>query len=306
MLTLEHSGWMYLVKSLSIPLIILLINAASAEYIEEDNLASKEENNLTFKLDQKISGNGYFAAYMYVLMPDALGISGRLFNGVESAARSHGSGTIEIDAQVYAESFYKNESYENACCDEEEPYEELEDADSIINLKGNSSIVYGLRAMPIGSQYYSNHPVIFNSLLKDEVYIKNRDNLNSMYFGVDKAHALKDTLDIQANYSSTIMKVDEDVTAGHAHIGVLQLTDGLDLTMKDWKKPVIELSENYIGTFHLVKNASLFKSSEQLEKEETWLPCCLGGYEDMMYYDLKGFGKSTKEIFDYHFLSMPI
>jgi hypothetical protein len=285
-------------------------------FAEETNLTYKEENNLVFEIDQKVSGTGYFTTYKHILMPDALGMSGRLFNGVESAGNSHGSGIINADAQIYAESYYEYEIYEDVEYDEEEePYEELEDADSIINLSEYSNMLYSPRSIAIGSRYYAHHPIIFNSLLKDVACIKNRDGLNSINHRVEKAHGLEKAIDIQADYSSTMMKVEDNITAGHAHIGVLQLAgipvdeedeesdiegeiEVLGLAMKDWKKPQIELEEDYIGTFHMIKNISLITDSWLMEEEEAWLPCCTNGWEDMLYYDRKGFGKSTKGVFD--------
>jgi hypothetical protein len=286
-------------------------------------LTFKEEDNLTFNLDQNISGTGYFTTYKHILMPDALGTPGRLFNGVESAGNSHGSGIINADAQIYAESYYVYEIYEDVEYDEDgEPYEELEDADSILNLNEYSNMLYIPKSIAIGSRYYAHHPIVFNSLLKDVACIKNLDGLNSINHRVEEAHGLEKAIDIQADYASTMMKVEDNITAGHAHIGVLQLAgipvdeedeesdiegeiEVLGLAMKDWKKPQIELEEDYIGTFHMIKNISLITDSWLMEEEEAWLPCCTNGWEDMLYYDQKGFGKSTRGVFDCTCINVP-
>jgi hypothetical protein len=315
---------------------LLLISFADTGLTKENNLSLKEDDNLTFNFDQKINGTGYFATYKHILMPDALGTPGRLFNGVESAGNSHGSGIINADTKIYAESYYVYEIYEDEEYDDEgDPFEELEEADSIINLIEYSNALYSPRSIAMGSRYYAHHPVIFKSLLKDVACIKNRDGLNSINRRVEKAHGLEKTIDIQADYSSTMMKVDDDVTAGHIHIGVLQLAgvpadeedeesefdeemgeegdiygdmdeesdivgeiEALGLAVKDWKNPQILLEEDYIGSFHIIKNISLITDSLLVEKEEAWLPCCTGGWEDMKYYDQKGYGKSTRGVFD--------
>jgi hypothetical protein len=41
-----------------------LISMAVAEY-EDDYLIFREENNLTFSIDQKVSGAGFFSTYKY-------------------------------------------------------------------------------------------------------------------------------------------------------------------------------------------------------------------------------------------------
>lgn len=312
-------------RAILVPLMILLsIGATATDNIEGYNITYKERNNLTFDLDQKISGTGYFTSYKHILMPDALGIPGYLFNGVESEGKSHGSGIIKTDSRIYAESYYENEIYQNFEYDEEgEPYEDMEDADSIIDLKEDSRMVYSPMAMAIGLRYYAYHPVGFDSLLKDTACIKNRDGLDSINHIIEGAHGLDKALDIQANYYSTTMKVDENLTAGYAHIGILQLEgipvdeaneesdidgeiDVLGLALKDWKKPRIELKEDYVGTFHIFKNISLITDSVLVEKEEAWLPCCFNGWEDMLYYDQKSYGKSTKGIFDCTCSNVPI
>jgi hypothetical protein len=329
----DVSGGMDLKNGLSVPVVFLLLICMAAEYAQADNLSYREDDNLTFNLNQMVSGTGYFATYKHILMPDALGSPGRLFNGVESAGSSHGSGTIKADANIYAESYYIYEIYKDIEYDDEgDPIEELEESDSIININEESDMLFSPNSIAIGSRFYAHHPVVFNSLLKDAACIKNRDGLNSINNRVEEAHGLKKAIDIQADYSSTVMKVDEDVTAGRIHIGVLQLAgipvveeeddeeggdeeeseeeeideesdvegeiEVLGLAIKDWKNPQIELEEDYIGTFHIVKNISLITDSLLVEKDEEWLPCCGGGWEDMLYYDQKGFGKSTRGVFD--------
>jgi hypothetical protein len=160
---------------------VVVVVAAESDSNGETNLAFREVKNMTFNLDQSVTGSGFFVVYKYSKMPNDLGTEGRLFNGVEAKNYAHGSGTIDVDSQIYAESSYKNESFFNAEYDEDgEPYDELEETTSIIQLKEDSNMVYNPVSMAIGSRYYSVHPVVFDSLLKDESCIKNRDGLNSM------------------------------------------------------------------------------------------------------------------------------
>ena len=69
---------------------------------------------------------------------------------------------------------------------------------------------------------------------------------------------------------ATQMKVTEDMTDGKAHIGVLQ-GNNAPVTMMDkrlhsvpkawknsvWRKPSIEIDEDYFGTYHIEKNMTL-------------------------------------------------
>ncbi len=309
---------MALHKDILIPAIffLFLLGLVALEAMAEDNIAFKEDDNSSFNLDQMVKGTGFFSTYKRVLMPDALGPEGRLFNGVESASNSHGSGKIEGDSRIHAESYHVYEDYFDVEYDEDgDPYDEEEDADSIINISEGGSMLYSPSSIAIGSKYYANHPVTFNSLLSDATCIKNRDILGSINRRVQQSHGLKKDLYAYADYSSAIMNIDDDVADGRAHIGMLELAgtpvdeeeevsdefgeiEVLGLALKDWKHPKIELDMNYLGTFHMIQNISLISESDLVEKEEAWLPCCNGGWEDMLYSDQKGFGRSTKGIFD--------
>jgi hypothetical protein len=159
-------------------------------------------------------------------------------------------------------------------------------------------------------------------------WIKNRDALNSLHHLVSRAHGLNRVLDAQSNAGddtmNTTMNIEEDLTDGRAHIGVLQLegipVDGeseedakedseedseedskevqvLGLAMKAWHKPLIELDEDYAGSFHIKKNMNLTIHTEEEEEEESWLPCCNGGFSDLNFADAEAFN-SARGIFD--------
>ena len=283
-----------------------------------DNPTTLEEKNLKFDFEQNVSGTGFFSAYKYALMPDVTGTEGRLFNGVEAKNKAHGSGKIDTDWNIYAESSYTNKTWINGAYDEDgEVIEDEEEATSIVQMKEDSQMVYSPLAMGIGSRYYDLHPISFNSLLKEDDWIKNRNGLNSLYHRVDQAHGLNIALDAQSDTTNNTMNIDEDLVDGRAHFGALQLagipldeepeeTDEgdseeevqvLGLAMKAWQKPVIDMDEDYVGSFHITKNMNLYTYSDDYEREDSWLPCCSGGFSDMNYIDAKAF-KSARGIFD--------
>jgi hypothetical protein len=63
-----------------------------------------------------------------------------------------------------------------------------------------------------------------------------------------------------------------------------------------------EGEERYYGAFDLsrkIEMRSVFEKSNDTDDEaESWLPCCNGGWNDMMYFDKKGLGTDAKEVFD--------
>jgi hypothetical protein len=293
-------------------------NEEEEEQLEEndaayDNPTTLEEKNLKFNFEQNVRGTGFFTAYKYAQMPNALGTKGQQFNGVEAKNKAHGSGKIDTDSNIYAESSYTNKTWINGAYDEDgEVIEDEEETTSVIQMKEDSKMTYSPLVMGIGSRYYDLHPIAFNSLLKDEDWIKNRDGLNSLHHVVDQAHGLNKVLDAQSDATNNTMNIEEDLVDGRAHFGVLQLqgipvdevpeegsevVQVLGLAMKAWKKPLLEIDEDYIGNFHIKKNMNLYTYSEEEEKEDSWLPCCYGGFSDLNYADAKAF-KSARGVFD--------
>lgn len=285
--------------------------------LEENNTAYEnpttlEERTLKFNFEQNVSGTGFFSAYKYAQMPDVTDTEGRLFNGVEAKNKAHGSGNIDTDSNIYAESSYTNKTWINGAYDEDgEVIQDEEEATSIVQMKEDSKMTYSPLAMGIGSRYYNHNPVVFNSLLKEEDWIKNRNGLNSLYHRVDQAHGLNKMLDAQSDATNNTMNIEEDLVDGRAHFGALQLVgipveepeeeseevQVLGLAMKAWQKPLIELSEDYEGSYHIKNNMNLYTYSDDKEKEDSWLPCCFGGFSDMNYADAKDFA-SARGVFD--------
>jgi hypothetical protein len=149
------------------------VGIAAAEQVDDilsyNNPSSLEERNLIFDLNQKVTGTGFFAAYKYSLMPDALGTQGRLFNGVEAKGNAHGSGKIDMDSMMHAESSYTNKTWVDGALDDDgEIIQDEEEATSIIQMKDDGEMTYSPTAMGIGTQYYNIYPIFFNSLLKEE------------------------------------------------------------------------------------------------------------------------------------------
>jgi hypothetical protein len=278
-----------------------------------DNPTTLEERCLKFDFQQSVNGTGFFAAYKYAQMPDSLGMQGRLFNGVETKSAAHGSGRIDTDSTIYAESSYSNKTWINGAYDEDgEEIEDEEETTSQIQVNEDSKMNYSPISMGIGSRYYGNSPIVFKSLLKEEDWIKNRNGLNSLNNRVDYARGLAKLLESQSDAENISMKVEEDLTDGRAHFGVLQLQGipvdeepeedseeqpVLGLAMKQWKKPLIQIDEDYIGSFHIKKSMALYISSEEEEEEDSWLPCCYGGFGDMNPLDATLL-KSAKGVFD--------
>ena len=334
---IQKEGVILGIKCISLLILIALMGMAAADSEEEqseqndsayDNPSIWEEKSLNFNLEQNVIGTGFFNFYKYAQMPDVLGTEGRLFNGVEAKNKAHGSGQIDKSSTIYAASSYSNKTWIDGAIDEDgEEIEDEEESTSQIQISDESKLTYSPLLISIGSRYYNQHPVVINSLLKEEDWMKNRNRMNSLHHQVDFAHGLTKLLDAQADADTNSMNIEEDMVDGRAHFGVLQLEEipvdeepeedseeevseedesiedapeevsVLGLAMKAWKKPLIEIDEDYVGSYHIEKNMTLSTVEEEEEEEDPWLPCCYGGFSDMEEMDAKAL-KSAKGIFD--------
>jgi hypothetical protein len=183
-------------------------------------------------------------------------------------------------------------------------------------------MVYAPMRIAVGNGYYAANPLDYSSLLKEKTWVKNYRAGTSMHHEVEYAHALDKELNIDVkekfNYTYdpetigvgyTRMTINEDVTDGKAHIGVLQAAeDNAAFNQHDlvtpfgnmqsaWKNPSIEIDEDYWGTYHIEKNMTLEVPYHLVQKSDDWLPCCFGGFDSMNTQDKRYF-KSANGVFD--------
>jgi len=263
------------------------------------------ESNRTFDFEQSVQGNGYYMTYIYAQAGNT---------ALKNYA--HGSGSLTSEATL---------TYQNLVQKTHNAYSDYNDfAQDCIQFKEDVSAVYAPMRIAVGNGYYAANPVDYSSLLKEKTWLKNYLAGTSMHHEVEYAHALdkeleavvKDKMNLtyDPEYQGvgyTQMKVNEDMTDGKAHIGVLQAnndyiadgTDGFDkvnaFTAKKsaWKNPSIEIDEDYWGTYHIEKNMTLEVPYYLKQTSDDWLPCCFGGFDSMTTYDKKFF-KSAAGIFD--------
>jgi len=263
-----------------------------------------EEKNTTFGYEAATQGNGYFMNYLYAKA-----------GNVELKNYAHGSGSINNEAIL---------TYQNLTRKTHNAYSDYNDFDqNCIQFKEDNSMVYAPMRIAVGTGYYAANPLDYGSLLKEKTWVKNYRAGTSMHHEVEYAHALDKELEITAkemfNYTYdpekigngyTEMRINEDVTDGKAHIGVLQAGDDFssvlgrtDLTNGDllfttgWKKPSIDIDEDFWGTYHIERNITLEVPYKLKQSGDDWLPCCFGGFGSMNVVDQKTF-KSAKGIFD--------
>ncbi len=245
-------------------------------------------------MDQKVEGTGFFSAHNNVT-------AGNLV----MANKGHGSGSYSYESILHTEKEFK---FDNAVQDY------LSTSDRKITFNESVDYAYSPSRLQLGKSFLSG---AFQSLGKEEICIKNYGS--ESYGSKISMNALFDSLDTLSKDISadlywrevesvddphggdpfgmsieqsgrTTLNVDAAFT-GKGHIGALAVNNNVHNVSK-------MIDEDYIGTFSIVKKMSHeFNFIMKAEKED-WLPCCFGGWTDVNYRDQKGFGKSTKGIFD--------
>ncbi|WP_428400629.1 hypothetical protein [Methanocrinis sp.] len=253
------------------------------------------------KLEQDVEGEGFAMVYQKV-NTEALQLKNYM----------HGSGTMDTATLLssnQSKGFVSNQDkYTLVYTGSEYP------AKSAISFVEQNEMTYAPMAMAYGTGYYAENPIVYNSKLKERTEGKNYDGSAcsksydegvSMLHQIEYASAFVKDIGVelknqekstnpsskpQDGLSSTSMKIEEEVTEGSVHVG--QLVTDADY---GWKKPLIEIDENYAGSFKITKNMEVCTSCKGSKPKADWLSCCFGGYDGMDDED-KEWGE--EEIFD--------
>ena len=170
-----------------------------------------------------------------------------------------------------------------------------------------------------GTGYYAANPIGINSLLKDKIVAKSYQEAASMHREIEYAHAVHGDIAVDINCTGhTVdkdgvgilsMNIDDDVTQGTLHIGELVSNPKLlkfkptDTTsafghIAGLKDPIIEVDNDYIGNFQVQKTMKLEITKSKSSWADDWLPCCHGGFFDMLSYKFDKQYAGQKGIFD--------
>lgn len=155
---------------------------------------------------------------------------------------------------------------------------------SSISFIGQNKIISAPVDLTVGSGYYSSHPIAVGRGIGSRTELANANSATSMSHEVGSAQEVSGRTEYAAssrssqgeyesiNFATTHMQIDETVTSGKVHIGVLS-GDG-----NAWKNPAIEIEEEYIGTYHISKNFTINNSYSKKSFADGWLNCCGASY----------------------------
>jgi len=176
--------------------------------------------------------------------------------------------------------------------------------ESNISFVEQNEMVYEPMFVAYGTGYYAKNPIGYNSKLKEKTKGKSYQEGVSMEHQIEYASAFQKDIrvDLQCkdaiNYTSppvygfglARMEVEEEVIEGTVHIGELMTSPKYG-----FKKPLIEIDENYVGDIKLTKKMEVCTTKSPKKLNTDWLSCCISGY-DQMEDDDKIWGE--EEVFD--------
>ncbi len=151
-----------------------------------------------------------------------------------------------------------------------------------ITLSEQNNMSYAPRSFAYGTGYYEQNPVVYNSKLKEKTCGKNYEGNMSTSMNHQIEYAQDFVKDVEVSLVRKTheknglaeMGIDENVTEGAVHIGELVTEKGYG-----WKKPLVEIEENYVGSFNIKKNMKVTVSKAgKTSDTKDWLSCCFGGY----------------------------
>jgi hypothetical protein len=176
---------------------------------------------------------------------------------------------------------------------------------SSIRLMSHSDMARAPMNLSVGTGFYSDHPISYNSGMGSRTQLVDSGSSTSLLHEIDSAHKIEGAIELSAadsshswkdsNFQSTAsthMRIDENVTDGKVHIGVLKANEQFDSSIgrqrypqtDAWKHPAIEIEEDYIGTYHIYKNININSSYGEENIDENWLNCCSGSSFEILWH----------------------
>ncbi len=298
-----------------------------------DQVAVKYKNDVT----SDVTGEGYFKEYKKVntnnlsMLEYAHGSGNLDFADIlSSEQKSSSASTVYYIGDVKV---YKNpKDTKNFTVVEGDWTSGKYGPSSVVTYTRQYDNIQSPTSFGYGTGWYAANPIGFNSLLKDKNEAKSYQEGASMHRQVEYAHALKGDIAVDINCTAPTatedgkgtlsMKIDDDVTQGTLHVGELladpsfiktKYYEQYDATtgkpkpgsqlyrfghFEAWKNPIIEVDNDYIGNFQVQHTMKLEISKSKPSWREDWLPCCHGGFFDILSYNFDKERGGQKGIFD--------
>lgn len=268
-------------------LLILLTIIGPGQGGEWDfNLEYADRNafKYTYINEEDVEGNGY------MMVRDEVNT-----NNLSLLEYMHGSGSIDYAYIMNSTQKTVHGDDDYYMMDEHGGYVlTASPASSAINFSIQKDLVQSPTGFSLANGWYAGHPITYNSLLKEKTVAKSYQEAIVMHHQLEYATAYKGDTAVDLNCTGPTydtdgvgrvsMRLEDFVTQGTVHIGQL-LSDTVygsnNIKTQGWRKPIIDMDNDYVGDFHIMKNMMIAAEKSKPYEYEDWLPCCFGGYFDM-------------------------
>lgn len=242
-----------------------------------------------YNMDQNIKGDGFFSSYQ------DLATNELVINNLD-----HGSGSYNGESDYFL-------GYDVNRVLSDLGQLSITGGESI-SFNKSTDFAYAAKRFDLGKSFHA----AIQSKGQEQTCLKNYDGSHKTNLGGISMNSLFNQLDVLSSTTSAALffknqssddgdqislntsgfirlNLDSSFT-GKGHIGVLDLSNDAD-------DPNV-IDEDFLGTFSLSKKMSAKLSNNWVARVDHWLPCCYGGYNDLMPGDKKSLGSSTKGVFD--------
>lgn len=266
---------------------------------------SSVDSRFIYRIDQNVSGVGYFSAYKNTNVAN-----------LELSSPAHGSGKYDSESLTFAADGAKYDretgmatsvEYDASGNLEYDMWGNLKPVDDrriILDEKSNFS--YSPMNMQLVKYFQpGDMSMSFRSKGMGKTNLKNYDSGVSINAKFNYASDLQrnlsaelfwkvtenddDTEKFVDRFSNTKLNLEAAFT-GKGQIGVMERIKGI-------KGANILIDEDYSGTYSIIKNISHSSITKTTLRVDSWLPCCYGGFSDVVPVERAPF-KSAKGIFD--------
>ena len=267
---------------------------------------SRQTHNLTFSVDGNISGSGNFSRYSQI--KNVAGIksnerSSAIRGGNLSLNEKERLKTIEGPVTILLE--LQSGTQDVTVPDPTDPskfivvplvaeYAKINIDEIWPSAYANYKKMSYLGPIVRNSEHYENNGDLVTTSIdswkldKESLY---RANINRTVIDVDMTPS-QVQVDRAMNRSS-FYALNMESTGSLTHLGIARKESHSASKGANTRDPDILVSEDFAGQHHLTLKIAMDESVLKKKEEDSWLPCCSGGYLDMNKADQMGLGSDS-------------
>jgi len=271
-------------------LIVLMLTGSAIAAEDSDpvweNYDETVDAKMVYCMEQQINGEGFANVYQNVTM-----------GPLRLKSQGHGSGSYYYESLL-------DTSREFEYINTSSPFEVQTTGEQMIKMNETAEMTYAPAKFDFKGSFESG-PI--SSLWKEDTSIRHCNIGVSMTAAFDQATSIRKDQSADLYWkggtgddyftkfdsakATAALNVDADFT-GRASIsavvkekaplraGLFNTTNDEIMETGDAKAKVL-VDEDYVGSFHIVKNMDVELKQKRVKKDYDWLPCCYGGYDSL-------------------------